>query len=475
MGVADALIVGGACFAAYLLRFHSPAAARLLPVKFVVPDPVAYGVISLVLTLSWIFLLWHEGLYRSSLCYLRSPGDELRVVLWAGLRALALVMVASFLFHSLVISRVFVLMAFGIAMGLVLWLRVFFGYLLQGLASKDVLLESYALLGTGSTSHQILQRLGTLGPLSKVTGFIRLASIESGGSDRIADLPVLGDTNDIEKIIEERHITGVIFASNGYNIDTDPAVREALIRTVNCCEARGMPFYMIPDALNVAVRRNEVGSCCGYPVIELRDAAVHPLYGAAKRVIDVLVAATGLVVGMPVWLIVAAVVKRTSSGPVLFIQERVNRQGRVFRMLKFRTMVEDAPERLGDLVDLDSLPEPVFKIQSDPRVTSVGRFLRRTGLDEVPQLFNVLTGDMSLVGPRPEQVELVARYDAWQRRRLKARPGITGYQQVMSRGEPSLALRIHYDLHYLKHQSLLFDLFILWKTLVVIVKGDGIT
>ena len=96
-------------------------------------------------------------------------------------------------------------------------------------------------------------------------------------------------------------------------------------------------------------------------------------------------------------------------------------------------------------------------------------------MDEVPQLFNVLTGDMSLVGPRPEQVELVARYDAWQRRRLKARPGITGYQQVMSRGEPSLALRIHYDLIYLKHQSLLFDLQIILKTFVVIIKGDGVT
>jgi lipopolysaccharide/colanic/teichoic acid biosynthesis glycosyltransferase len=142
-------------------------------------------------------------------------------------------------------------------------------------------------------------------------------------------------------------------------------------------------------------------------------------------------------------------------------------------MYKFRSMVEDAEERLGELVDFDKIEEPVFKLSEDPRVTPVGKFLRRTSLDETPQMINVLLGSMSLVGPRPEQVELVARYTPWQRRRLKAKPGITGYQQVMSRGDLSLARRIEYDLYYLKFQSLFLDLYILFKTLIVVLRGDG--
>jgi len=136
-------------------------------------------------------------------------------------------------------------------------------------------------------------------------------------------------------------------------------------------------------------------------------------------------------------------------------------------------MVDGADEMLQELVDFDAMEEPVFNIRQDPRVTGIGRFLRRTSLDEIPQLINVLVGSMSIVGPRPERVELVERYNSCQRRRLKAKPGLTGYQQVMSRGEPSLAKRIEYDLYYMKYQGFLLDLYIILKTIVVIVKGDG--
>ncbi|MBI5571873.1 MAG: sugar transferase [Desulfomonile tiedjei] len=475
VGVADTLLISGACFVAYLLRFHSPLVAELLPFKEAIPDPEAYAIISLIMTLAWTFLMWQEGMYRNSLRSMRLFSDELRVVLWAGVRALAVVMVSSFLFRKLLISRIFLVMGFGLALVMLLWLRILVGDLQRWLQSRNVLFERFALLGTSQPSLEILQRLGGVNPLAKITGFINLAPAVPSHNDRFGGLPILGDTNQLERIIKDQQITGLIFASNGYDYEANPELKEALVRTVNCCETQRMPFYMIPDALNVAVRRNEVGCCCGFPVIELRDASVHPLYGVAKRLIDVSIAIVGLAVGLPVWLGIAAAIKLESKGPVLYVQERVGRNGRVFRMLKFRTMVQDAASQLKDLVDFGSLAEPVFKIRNDPRVTRIGRFLRRTGLDEVPQLFNILMGDMSLVGPRPEQVELVERYDDWQRRRLKARPGITGYQQVMSRGDPSLARRIHYDLYYLKHQSVLLDLHIIWKTVLVVIRGDGIT
>ncbi len=144
-------------------------------------------------------------------------------------------------------------------------------------------------------------------------------------------------------------------------------------------------------------------------------------------------------------------------------------------MFKFRSMAADAEERLRELVAFDALAEPVFKLKNDPRVTPVGRLLRRTGLDEVPQLLNVIRGDMSIVGPRPEEVALVERYDAVHRRRLKARPGITGYQQIMNRGEASLVARVRHDLLYLKQQSLMFDFYIMFRTVGVVLRGSGTT
>jgi lipopolysaccharide/colanic/teichoic acid biosynthesis glycosyltransferase len=136
-------------------------------------------------------------------------------------------------------------------------------------------------------------------------------------------------------------------------------------------------------------------------------------------------------------------------------------------------MIDNADQQLKKLVDFDRLSEPVFNIRKDPRITRIGAFLRRTSLDEIPQLLNVLAGQMTIVGPRPERVELVEKYNAWQRRRLKSKPGITGYQQVVSRGDPSLAKRIEYDLFYLKYQGLWMDCVIMMRTFWVIIRGDG--
>jgi lipopolysaccharide/colanic/teichoic acid biosynthesis glycosyltransferase len=167
-------------------------------------------------------------------------------------------------------------------------------------------------------------------------------------------------------------------------------------------------------------------------------------------------------------------VRRTSPGPALFTQTRVGLHGKPFKIYKFRSMRQDAEARLKELVDIEKLPVPGFKLKNDPRVTPIGRLLRRTSLDEIPQLINVLKGEMSLVGPRPEMPQLVERYNSWQRRRLKAKPGMTGWQQVMARGVP-LAAAIEYDLVYLKHQSLLLDLYIMVKTVQVVIFGSGVT
>jgi lipopolysaccharide/colanic/teichoic acid biosynthesis glycosyltransferase len=189
---------------------------------------------------------------------------------------------------------------------------------------------------------------------------------------------------------------------------------------------------------------------------------------------DIILSTVVLLVGLPFWLLIGVLIKLITGGPVFYVQERAGSMGKPFKMIKFRTMTIDADQRLKELISMDSLAEPVFKLDSDPRVTPIGKILRNWSLDEVPQCLNVLWGDMSFVGPRPESVELVEKYNPWQRRRLKAKPGITGLQQIMSRGIPSLEKRTALDLYYLKHQGIWLDLFILARTLIVVIRGDGV-
>jgi len=175
----------------------------------------------------------------------------------------------------------------------------------------------------------------------------------------------------------------------------------------------------------------------------------------------------------PLLAVLAVVIKLHSPGPVFFVQQRVGENGRLFRMFKLRTMVDGAEEMLPLLVDLESLPSPAFKLRDDPRVTKVGRFLRRTSLDELPQLWNILKGDMSLVGPRPEEAQVVRLYNDWHRQRLAVKPGLTGPAQVKGRADLSLDERVRFELEYIQHYSLWKDICILVKTAGAVVSGKG--
>jgi lipopolysaccharide/colanic/teichoic acid biosynthesis glycosyltransferase/GT2 family glycosyltransferase len=192
-----------------------------------------------------------------------------------------------------------------------------------------------------------------------------------------------------------------------------------------------------------------------------------------KRLMDIVLGGLTLIVMALPMAVIALVVKLDSPGPVFFRQTRVGQGGRPFRILKFRTMIDHAEEMLPLLVDFEALPQPAFKLRSDPRVTRVGRVLRRWSLDEVPQLFNVLAGAMSLVGPRPEQVEVVARYTDDQRRRLAVKPGMTGPMQVSGRGDLPFEERLALELAYIQRYSLRRDLSILLRTLPAVVRGEG--
>lgn len=203
-------------------------------------------------------------------------------------------------------------------------------------------------------------------------------------------------------------------------------------------------------------------------------AAGKPIQRILKRVADVAGAALAGLISLPLCAAVAALIKLDSAGPVIFSAERVGKNGAVFTLYKFRSMVADAHARLGELAHLNEGGEHMIKIADDPRVTRVGRFLRKYSLDEIPQLWNVLRGDMSLVGPRPQAPSEVALYDDYQRRRLSVPAGITGWWQVTARHDPRFEVWVEKDLEYIDSWSFGFDLMIMLKTIGVVFKGrDG--
>lgn len=229
----------------------------------------------------------------------------------------------------------------------------------------------------------------------------------------------------------------------------------------------------------LAVRAVALGLGYGWGIVQpastIRDpeGTIGGLSYLAKRLIDLIGALAGLIFTLIVWFFIAPAIKLDSQGPVIFRQVRIGQGGRPFTLYKFRTMNANATEELAQLIAMRGLVEPVLKLPDDPRLTRVGRFLRRWSLDELPQFWNVFKGDMSLVGPRPEEERVVEHYNDWHRRRLAVKPGITGPMQVNGRAELALDERVALELDYIEHFSLGRDLQIMARTLPAILKGKG--
>jgi lipopolysaccharide/colanic/teichoic acid biosynthesis glycosyltransferase len=216
-----------------------------------------------------------------------------------------------------------------------------------------------------------------------------------------------------------------------------------------------------------------VEDLAGIPLVSLLDRPDRQLALATKRILDFALAVVGLTIGLPIFLIAGLAVLIGDGRPILFSQDRVGLHGRHFRLYKFRTMVRDAEALRAQLLDLNERKGPAFKVSDDPRITRVGRFLRRTSLDELPQLFNVLTGSMSLVGPRPPLPSEVDEYDMWHRRRLSMKPGITGLWQIEARLDPDFDSWVQRDLDYIDHWSLWLDTKIAARTLPAMLRAEG--
>jgi exopolysaccharide biosynthesis polyprenyl glycosylphosphotransferase len=280
------------------------------------------------------------------------------------------------------------------------------------------------------------------------------------------NLPVLGGIGDLSAVLEREHVDELILT------DSDFRDRE-LLEIVDQAHRRGVQVRIAPKATELLTQRVEFVPGQGIPLFELRPPAFVGLDWVVKRAFDLVVSSLVLVLGLPFWLGIAAAVKLSSRGPVLYRDQRIGLGELEFGMLKFRTMRADAAGRQAELEASNEADGPLFKIREDPRVTSVGAVLRRLSLDEIPQLWNVLRGEMSLVGPRPLPLRDYARLEAWHRKRYLVLPGVTGLWQISGRSNLGFDDLVRLDFFYLENWSIWLDVSILAKTIPAVISGRG--
>jgi exopolysaccharide biosynthesis polyprenyl glycosylphosphotransferase len=281
------------------------------------------------------------------------------------------------------------------------------------------------------------------------------------------DFPeILGIPNDIRKIIQKDHVTDVVVA-------LPTRAFEKVNSLVKELDDMPIKVWIVPDYFSLSLHHTEMHDFLGIPMLDLRAAALTEFQRMIKRIFDLLITTGILIFALPVMGIVAILIWLMDGKPILFTQQRVGENGKVFKIYKFRTMVRNAETLQKQVETLDIQGELIHKTKNDPRITSLGRFLRRLSLDELPQFFNVMRGNMSLVGPRPELPYLVELYQPWQRKRFSVPQGMTGWWQIHGRSDKPMHLHTEDDLYYIQNYSIWLDVQILMQTVWIILRGKG--
>jgi exopolysaccharide biosynthesis polyprenyl glycosylphosphotransferase len=349
----------------------------------------------------------------------------------------------------------------GILLPAILWLRL----RVVGLRLwNSRRIEQILVLGAGPLGRITQREIDERGQRRGVMGHLRFDDETPQARLRA---PVLGTVAELERVLKEKAVDEVYVATTGH------AHSSGIQAAIGTCEKFGVPFALPISSFRMSRAKpvSAQGGSDGY--VHYSSVPHKPLQMAVKRLIDIVASAVALLVLSPLLVTVAILIKLTSRGPVLFRQQRTGLYGRAFSMLKFRSMVVDAEKLKELLMAKNEQTGPVFKMKNDPRITAIGRFIRKYSIDELPQLVNVLRGDMSIVGPRPPLPTEVLRYEAWQRRRLSVRPGLTCVWQVSGRNQISFEQWMLLDMQYIDHWSLVQDMQLILKTAPVVLTGRG--
>jgi len=333
------------------------------------------------------------------------------------------------------------------------------------LRKRGVGIKRIVIVGAGEVGRRVMRTVVARPDLGyEIVGYVD--DNPDKGKGKIGRFPGFGSVDNLSKLIDAEEVDEVI-------ITLPWNYHRRILSVLRACARRDVRARLVPDIFQMSLSRVEVGDLGGLPLIEIQEIAFNQVELVIKRIIDLSVAIVGLMVGWPILLFIAIAIKLDSRGPVLFRQLRVGQHGHHFWIYKFRTMRVGAENELDALRDRNEADGAIFKMRDDPRITRSGYILRQTSLDELPQLINVLKGDMSMVGPRPPIPEEVAQYLPWHKRRLSVPPGITGLWQVSGRSELTFDEMVLLDLYYIEHWSPWMDISLLLRTVPKVLARDG--
>ena len=457
----DILLINSAFVLAYWVRyelqwFREVDEAYYAPFQRYIPFAV-------VLTILLLIIYWLGGVYRQR----RGPSwfDEVYAILNGTATGIVFMVFIAYFYRPLAYSRLMFLYAGGFIVLLLSLGRLGKAWLWAHIRRKGIGVDRILIVGAGEIGRTLMRHIVAQPQLGyRAVGFVD--DDPQRGSKDIGRFRALGGIPNLSGIIHEEQVDEVL-------ITLPWTYHRKILSIVDQCERERVRARIVPDLFQLSLSRVHVDNIGGVPVIGLREPTIDVWQRAFKRSLDLTVALGGLVLLFPLFLLIGLAIKLDSPGPVLFSHTRVGRGGREFTIHKFRSMHQGAEKEKEELADLNEVRGPVFKMRNDPRLTRVGGLLRRWSLDELPQLYNVLRGEMSLVGPRPPTPAEVANYQEWHMKRLTVSPGMTGLWQVSGRSELPFDEMALLDIYYIENWSPALDAKILLRTVPKWLSGEG--
>jgi exopolysaccharide biosynthesis polyprenyl glycosylphosphotransferase len=455
----DALLINLAFalgyYARYELELFRPVNdANAAPYSAYLPFQLSYT----VLLLAFLYL---DGVYAQ-----RRGGswfDEAYRIANATTTVVVILIAATFIILPLVYSRLLMVEAGVVTIALLGGARLARRAVQAQLRRRGRGVDRVLIVGAGEIGRAVMRNLVARPELGyQVVGFVD----DDPAKRDLGRFKALGGLDPIRPVLEAERVDEVI-------ITLPWMYQRKILGLVRECEAAGARARVVPDLFQLSLSRVDFDDIGGIPLIGIKQATIPRTGRLAKRALDILLALLGLILTAPLMLLAALLIRLESPGASLFKQTRIGENGQPFSIYKFRSMREGAEEQKAQLRRLNEATGPLFKIRDDPRLTRVGRWLRRTSLDELPNLLNVLRGEMSLVGPRPNLPQEVAQYQPWHRQRLEVSPGMTGLWQVSGRSDLSFDEMCLLDIYYIENWSLGLDLIILLRTIPRVLFGNG--
>jgi exopolysaccharide biosynthesis polyprenyl glycosylphosphotransferase len=457
----DILLINLAFWLSYMVRYRL-GFPYPVPPFYDAPYP-PYIPYAILLTLLCLLTFQIDGLYRPQ----RGRGW-----LYEGYRlasgtatSTVFVMAITFFFQPLVYSRGMLVLAGTMIVLFLSLARVIRRSILIRRRRRGIGVDRVLVVGAGDIGRSVIQSILA----SPAAGYQVVGYIDDDpqkGNGRLGRIRGLGKLQDLPDVIAAEKVDEVI-------VTLPWMYHRKILHIVEECERDNVPVRVVPDVFQQRMGRVDLDTLSGIPLIGTAPVRLSQGAFLVKRVIDLSVSILAVPFALILFAVVALLIKLDSPGPVIFKQERVGKDGACFFVFKFRSMVEGAEQMQADLEALNEADGPLFKVKHDPRVTRVGRWLRRTSIDELPQLVNVIRGEMSLVGPRPGTPEEVAQYEPWQMQRISVLPGITGLWQVSGRSDVPFEEMVLLDIFYIENWSLDLEIRILLQTIPYVLLGHG--